>query len=56
MREEKDKEGQRDPSPALLDEEDIEDVALAGKVRWRESWVLRVGLCAVVVGSVADGR
>lgn len=55
VREQKDKKGQRDPGPPLLDEEDVEDVALAGKVRRGKGRVLRMGLGAVVVGRVADG-
>lgn len=53
--EEKDEKGHGDPSPALLDENDIEDVALAGEIRRRKGWILGVGLGAVVVGRIADG-
>lgn len=53
--EEEDKKGECDPSPALLDEEDIKNVALASKVGRRKGWVLRVGLSTVVVGRIANG-
>lgn len=54
--EEEAEEGQRDPGPAALDEEDVEDVALAGKVRGRKGRVLGVGVDEGIVGGVADGR
>lgn len=53
---EEEEEGQRDPGPAALDEKDVEDVALAGKVRGRKSRVLGVGVVEGVVGGVANGR
>lgn len=55
VREEEDEKGECDPSPALLDEEDVENVALASKVGRRKSWVLRVGLGPVVVGRITYG-
>lgn len=56
MRKEEDKECECDPSPTLFHEEHVENVALASKVRRRKGGVLRVGLSAVVVGRIADGR
>lgn len=56
MGEEEDEEGQRDPTPTALYEEDVEDVTFAGKVRGRKGWVLRVGVGEGIVGRIPHGR